>query len=38
MFKCIGKRLALIGNQYFTSRYQYMITIVAYVIIFWLIL
>ena len=38
MFKCIGKELVLIGNQYFTNRYQYIITIVAYVIIFWLIL
>ena len=24
MFKYIGKRLALIGNQYFTNRYQYL--------------
>ena len=38
MFKCIGKRLAVIGNQYFTNRYQYIITLVASVIIFWLIL
>ena len=38
IFKCIGKRLALIGNQYVTNRYQYRITIVAYVIILWLIL
>ena len=38
MFKWIGKRLAVIGNQYFTSLYQYIITLVASVIIFWLIL
>ena len=28
MYKCIGKRLAVIGNQYFTNRYQYIITLV----------
>ena len=38
IFKCIGKRLAVIGNQHFTNRYQYIITLVASVIIFWLIL
>ena len=31
MFKCIGKRLAVIGNQYFTNRYQYIITLVAWI-------
>ena len=30
----IGKTLAVIGNQYFTNRYQYIITLVACVIIF----
>ena len=38
MFKYIGKRLAVIGNKYFTNHYQYLITLVACVIIFWLIL
>ena len=38
MFKCIDKRLAAIDNQYFTNRYQHIITLVAYVIIIWLIL
>ena len=27
MFKCIVERLAVIGNQYFTNCYQYIITI-----------
>ena len=38
MFKYIGKRLAVIGNKYFTNHYQYLITLVTCVIIFWLIL
>ena len=38
IFKCIDKRLAVIGNQYFTNRYQYIITSVACVIISWSIL
>ena len=37
MFKCIGKRLAVIGNQYFTNRYQYIITLVASVYNYFLI-
>ena len=36
MFQCIGKRLAVIGNQYFTNGYQYIITLVACVMIDWL--
>ena len=37
MFKCIGKRLTVIGNQYFTNRYQYIITLVACVYNYFLI-
>ena len=33
IFKCIGKRLAVIGNQYFASRYQYIINFVREVFI-----
>ena len=33
IFKCIGKRLAVIGNQYFTSHYQYIINFVSEVFI-----
>ena len=33
MFKCIGIRLAVIGNQYFTNRYQYIITLCSYFLI-----
>ena len=30
IYKCIiGKSLAMIGNQYFANRYQYMIILVA---------
>ena len=29
IYKCIGKRLAVIGNQYFTNLYQYIITLKA---------
>ena len=32
--KYIGKRLAVIGNQYVANRYQYIITLVACVIVF----
>ena len=38
IYKCIGKRLVVIGNQYFANCYQYTITLVACIIIFWLIL
>ena len=31
-----GKRLSVIGKQYFTNPYQYIIALVAYVITFWL--
>ena len=34
IYKCIGKRLAVIDNQYFTNCYQYIITWVACVTIF----
>ena len=37
MFKCIGKRLAVIGNQYFTNCYQYIITLVAWIYNYFLI-
>ena len=34
IYECIGKRLAVIDNKYFTNRYQYIITLLACVIIF----
>ena len=38
IYKCICERLAVIGNQYFTNCEQYVITLVACIIISWLIL
>ena len=38
VYECIGKRLAVIGNQCFTNRYEYIITLAACAIIFGLIL
>ena len=29
IYECTGKRLAVIGNEHFTNRYQYIITLVA---------